>query len=293
MSRLLDDIDIRHERVKLFLLLALVFNRVVHSFYFNTHSGKYLMNKFILAASLLTASSFSALGQDSFTSIIGAGYATSDNNDSYNINGSYFLSPVDITKGPLGEAVFLNRSNALRAGLNRSESDLQDKSLSSNFWNLGGTYHLNNSGLFINVDVAHVNNSIGPNSKSYALGGGYYLSDDWFVTIDTMHDKDFKYQNMTVGTKKLIDLGEDSFISLNASVTNKNYTYNVGADYYFNKRLSVGLAHTWYDDFDVDTTSINANWFITDTISVSLGINKLDNGTSTDNKFNFGASARF
>lgn len=251
------------------------------------------MNKFILAASLLTVSSFSALGQDSFTSIISAGYGTSDYNDSYNISGSYFLTPVDSTKGPLGESVFLNRSNALRAGLSRSESDFQDKSFSSNFWNLGGTYHLNNSGLFINIDVANVNYSIGPSSKSYALGGGYYLSDDWFITIDTMYDNDFKYQNMRVGTKKLFELDDDSFISLNASVTNKNYTYTVGADYYFNKHLSVGLAHTWYDDLDADTTSISANWFITDTVSVSLGIDKLDNGTSTDNKFNFGASARF
>jgi hypothetical protein len=32
------------------------------------------MSKFIFAASLLSASSFSALGLDNFTSIIGAGY---------------------------------------------------------------------------------------------------------------------------------------------------------------------------------------------------------------------------
>jgi hypothetical protein len=81
--------------------LVLVFNRVVTSFYFNTHSGKFLMNKFILAASLLSASSFSVLGQDSFTSIIGAEFGTSDHNDVYKINASYFLSPVDSTTGPL------------------------------------------------------------------------------------------------------------------------------------------------------------------------------------------------
>lgn len=289
----LSRINIRHKRVKPFLLLVLVFNRVIHSFYFNTHSGKYLMNKFILAASLLTVSSFNAFGQDSFTSIIDAGYGTSDNNDFYNISGSYFLSPVDSAGGPLGEAVFLNRSNALRASFSRSESDFQDNSFSSNFWNLGGTYHLNNSGIFINIDMAHANNTISPSSESYVLGAGYYLSDDWFVTMDTNYDEDFKYQNLTVGTKKLIDLGDDTFVSLNARVTNKNYNYNVGADYYFNKRLSVGLGYTWYDDFDANTTSINANWFITETVSVSLGIDKFDNGVSSDNQFKFGARARF
>lgn len=119
------------------------------------------------------------------------------------------------------------------------------------------------------------------------------MSDDWFVTIDTKYDENFKYENMTVGTKKLIDFGDDSFIRLNARVTNKNYTYNVGADYYFNKRFSIGLAHTWYDDLDADTTSINANWYMTDTVSVSLGIEKFDNGVSSDNQFNFGVRARF
>jgi predicted porin len=251
------------------------------------------MNKFILAASLLSASSFSVLGQDSFTSIIGAEFGTSDHNDVYKINASYFLSPVDSTIGPLEEAVFLNRSTALRASFSRSKSDIQYNSLSSNSWNLGATYFLDNSDFFINIDMDHVNNNTGPSSKRYALGAGYYLSDDWFVTIDTKYDEDLEYKNMTLGTKKLIDLGDDTFLSVNASVTNKSYIYNIGADYYFNKRLSVGLAHTWHEDSDDDTTSINANWFITDTVSVSLGMDKLDEGSATDNRFNFGASARF
>jgi predicted porin len=251
------------------------------------------MNKFILAAGLLSAASFSALGQDSFTSIIGAEYGTSDNYDVYNIDGSYFLSPVDTATGPLGEAVFLNRSTALRARFSHAKSDIQNNSLSSNTWNLGATYHLNSSDFFFNIDMAHVNNNRGPSAKKYALGAGYYLSDDWFVTIDTKFDEDFEYQNMTVGTKKLIDLGDDTFVSVNASVTNKNYVYNIGADYYFNKRLSVGLAHTWYKDSDDDISAINANWFVTDTVSLSLGIDKLDKGSATDNRFNFGVSARF
>jgi predicted porin len=139
--------------------------------------------------------------------------------------------------------------------------------------------------------VPHVNNNSGPSSERYALGAGYYLSDDWFVTIDTRYDEDFKYANMSVGTKKLIDLGDDRFISLHGSVTRENY--DVGADYYLNKRLSVGFAYNWFDNFDVDTTSINANWFITDTVSVNVSIAKLDNAVSSDKRANFGASARF
>lgn len=250
------------------------------------------MNKSLLALSLLSVSSFSALGQDSFTSIIGAGYGSSDNNNFYGINGSHFLSTVDTTKGPLEEAVFLNRANALRASYGRSDSDFQGNSFSSNSWSLGGTYQVKDSGFFFDIDMAHIN-STSQSTEGYTLGAGYYLSADWAVTIDTRFDKDFEYGNLTVATKKLVDLGDDRFISFNASVTNENYNYNVGADYYFNKRLSVGFAYNWYDDFDVDTTTVNANWFITDSVSVNAAILRLDNGFSSDNAFNLGVNARF
>lgn len=253
------------------------------------------MNKSLLALSFISVSSFSVLGQDSFTSIINAGYSSSDNNV-YNINGSYFLSPVDNTVGPLEEAVFLNRANALRAGYRRSEFDLQDDSFSSitsSSWNLGATYFLNNPDFFINIDIAHFSNFTGPSSEGYTLGAGYYLSNDWAVTIDARYDEDFENGTLTVATKKLIDLGDDSFLSLNASATTGNINYVVGADYYFNKRFSFGLAHSWFDDFDADTTSINANWFITDAFSVNAKITKLDNGFSSINTFSLGISARF
>ena len=121
------------------------------------------------------------------------------------------------------------------------------------------------------------------------------MSDDWFVTIDTNYDEDYEYENVTVGTKRLINLVDDTFLSLNASIKNDNdiNNYYVATDYYFNRCLSVGLAYTWFEELDTDTTSINTNWFITDTFSVNLVINKINNGTYSDNRFNVGTSARF
>jgi hypothetical protein len=88
--------------------------------------------------------------------------------------------------------------------------------LSSNSWHLGATYFLDHSDFFINIDMDHVNHNTGPSSKRYAHSAGYYLSDDWFVTLDTKYDEDLEYKNMTVGTKKRIDLGDDTFLSVNA-----------------------------------------------------------------------------
>ena len=96
------------------------------------------------------------------------------------------------------------------------------------------------------------------------------------ITTDTRFDEDFEYRNLTVATKKRVDLGDDSFLSLHARVTYEDY--GVGADYYFNKRLSVGFAYDWYGNFDVDTTTVNANWFITVSVSVNAALARFDNG---------------
>lgn len=79
------------------------------------------------------------------------------------------------------------------------------------------------------------------------------MSDKRTVLIDTLYDADFKYEDMTVSTKKLVDLDDNTYVTLNASVPNndnhnekgkEHYNYNIGAKYCFNRHLSVGLAYT-------------------------------------------------
>jgi hypothetical protein len=251
------------------------------------------MKKLILPISLLTVASFGALAQDTFTSSVSGAYSNTDNVDQYNVLGSYYFSPVSTHKGPLAEAVFLNRSNSINAGFSHAAIDFGGNSFSSNAWNIGGTVHVEDSGLFLNGVIAQTN---GNDSGYYGLGAGYYLDKDWTVSINTDFDEDLEYLGLSVGTKKLYQLGGETYLNLNASINNPDEGstgYAVGADYYFNKNLSAGVARSWLGSFTDGTTALNANWFFTDNASVSISIARTEIDSYSDNTFRLGASARF
>jgi len=251
------------------------------------------MKKPILTTSLLAIASFSAFAQDTFTTSLEAAYANSDNVDQYSIFGSYYFSPINTSKGPLAEAVFLNRSNSIDASFNRSEIDFSGDSYSFNSWSVGGTVHVENSGLFLNANIAHAN---GSNAANYGLGAGYYLARDWSLSINTNFDEDLEYTGVSVDTKKLYDLGGDTYLNLTASINNPDEGstgYAAGADYYLNKNLSVGVGRSWSGSFTDGTTALNTNWFFTDTASLSVSIARTEIDSFSDNSFSLGASARF
>ena len=251
------------------------------------------MKKLIITSSLLTIASFSALAQDTFTSSVSGSYTDSDNVDQYSVVGSYYFSPVSTSKGPLAEAVFLNRSNSINAGFNRSEIDFGGNSDSFNSWRIGGTVHVEDSGLFLNAGIAHAN---GSNNSNYGLGAGYYLAKDWTVGINTNFDEDLEYLGVSVDTKKLYDLGGDTYLNLSASINNPDQGstgYAAGADYYLNKHLSVGVGRSWSGSFTDGTTALNSNWFFSETASVSVSIARTEIDSFSDNTFSLGASVRF
>lgn len=251
------------------------------------------MKKLILTTSLLTVASFSVFAQDTFTSSVSGAYANSDNVDQYSVIGSYYFSPINSSKGPLAEAVFLNRSNSINAGFNRSDIDLGGNSDSFNSWSIGGTVHVEDSGLFLNADIAHAS---GSDDANYSLGAGYYLAKDWTVGINTDFDEDLEYLGVSVDTKKLYDLGGDTYLNLTASINNPDQGstgYATSADYYLNKNLSVGVGRSWSGSFTDGTTALNTHWFFTDTASISVSIARTEIDSFSDNTFSLGASARF
>lgn len=255
------------------------------------------MNK-ILLASLLSLPSLSALAQDSFTSEVTASLFKLEEARVYALSGSYYFDPVTTDKGPLAEAVFLNRVDSVRGTFTRNELDYADSfvdrfSLDINSWSVGGTYHFENTGLFLSADVAHVN---GDNAAGYGLSAGYYLSGDWTVSVATNFDENLEYQGFGLATKKLIDLGGDRFLNLQATYNNPDEgraNYRVGADYYFNKRLSLGLSHAWAREFDRGTTALNGQWFVADNLSITAQITDTDVRGDSENGYGLGIAARF
>jgi predicted porin len=224
------------------------------------------MKKSLIFSSLALAASFNTFAED-FTSEIGVVFVDGDNVDTYSLAGRHYFAPVDTSKGPLAEAAFLDRSNEVNLGYIRAETD--DFGNAST-WVLGGRYQIEDSGLFINASTLQFN---GSDAAVYDLGLGYYISNDWTVSIDTAFDDDIEYTGLALSTKKLLTLGGDRFLNLEATINvpdEGDDSYVVGADYYFTKNLSVGLDYAWADSFSDGGTVVNANWFVTPTTALSL-----------------------
>lgn len=254
--------------------------------------------KKILLASLFSLPALSANAQDSFTSEVTASMFKIEEVRVYALSGSYYFDAVSTDSGPLAEAVFLNRVNSVRGNFTRNETKYASGGVSSsafeiNSWSLGGTYHFENSGLFLSADVAHIN---GDNAAGYGLSGGYYLSDDWTVSVGTSFDEDLEYQGFGIATKKLVDIGDGTFVNLEAAYNKPDEgrsNYLVKADYYFNKRLSLGLSHAWEREFDRGSSALNGQWFINDNLSITAQITDTDVRGDSETGYGLGVKARF
>lgn len=103
-----------------------------------------------------------------------------------------------------------------------------------------------------------------------------------------------RYSKLT--TKKLITLGGDTFLNIDAGVSfpdEGDESYAVGADYYFNRNISVGLGYAWADSFGDGITTVEANWFVTPKIAVSLAYSESDIGDLSSDAIALGVVARF
>ncbi len=222
------------------------------------------MKKALILSSAILA--FSATAQETFTYELGAAHIDAEGGKAYIAAGSYYFSEVDTSQGPLAEAVFLDRSNTLDFAFTRVEAD--GVSGGVNAVAVGGTYQFADNGLFITANAVQVN---GSDDGSFGLGLGYYISGDWTVSVDTAFDEDVEYTGLALSTKKLLTLGGDRFLNLEATINvpdEGDDSYAVAADYYFNRKVSVGLDYIWADSFSDGGTVANVNWFFTPTTAL-------------------------
>jgi hypothetical protein len=252
------------------------------------------MKKSIVCLSILVASG-SVFAEEGFNTEVAASYFNSDAIDNYAIGGIYYFDSVSTTQGPLAEASFLDLESSVSAVFERNETVFDDFNTAT----LAGTYSLKESGIFLSGSITHFSNINSANDKLYGFGGGYYLSDIWAVYGNTEFDEDFEYLGFAIGSKKLISLGDDRFVNIEASYGNPDEgkdSFAISSDYYFNTNLSVGIGLAWDDElFDPDTTIYTARsqWFVSENVSLQASIDYIDGNSNSDTAFSLGARARF
>jgi hypothetical protein len=216
----------------------------------------------------------------------------------------FFLAPVS-TDGavPLAEAAFMQRQSSLAATFTRLTVDGPGIDAHNNAWSMGGEYMDRSHNYYASLDMEFVNNS-----KEYEATTklGYFVQNDWLVTADIYHIKDDLGRTALeygVSTKKLLDLNTGDFMAINASFRNQDDSsitaYEVGADYYFGKNLSVGLGYHWVStgvfQSDEDGFEVRSNWYVLPNLALNASVGRmfLDDVSLEETSYQLGASYRF
>ena len=214
---------------------------------------------------------------------------TKNNNDTDigEVYGTFYLWDVDTSKGPLGEAAFLDHASSITLGASDGEVDFSDfdnedgqtYNISSRYVAEGPGWQL--SGLI--VDLGYERAEPGDRDIDiYNVGVGYYVTPKTTVVVG--------YEQTNLGNggdvdsyrsdgKHLWSLDGDGAITAElgygrTSVKDNHDvdTYMVAAKWYLNKRLGfgVGYENTDWNGYEVNAFNVSSEWFITEALAVSL-----------------------
>lgn len=259
-----------------------------------------------VAAAVGLALSLTAHAADDYRWELGAGYSASKldldaksngQSDSKHIDsdiwggyGTYYLKPVDTSKGPLAEAAFLDHASSIKlyaddgqVDLSSLDAKLNDKDgqrygVSTRYVAEGPGWQL--SGWLVDLDYLRSE----PGDKeidTYNIGIGKYLTEKTTlvlnygkVNVNNGGDTD----GYSVDLEHLWNLSHGAFKATASAgkVVVKNAddidSYAIGGTYYVNDRLGFGAGYTntSQDGYEVDGWNVSADWFVTEKVALSL-----------------------
>ena len=207
--------------------------------------------------------------------------------DIFNIGGTYFLETVDTSKGPLGEAAFLDRASSLGLAFTdgtvqldgRDDEDAQTYNADMRYiaegpgWKLSGAI----------VDLGYQREEAGDAQvDSYDLGLGYYIFQNTtavvnYQRIDVNDGPDADAWSLDLeqfwafgnGGLKARASGGKTYLS---DSQDDPTTWLLGGTWYLNNNIGFGADYLQSDDdgFETQGFRVNAEWFITENFAVDL-----------------------
>ncbi|MFC1235450.1 putative porin [Vibrio sp. F74] len=280
------------------------------------------MNRMIIPLCTALVSSASLAG--GYNTEIDATYTTR-NFDSQDINSSllsatYYFQLIDDSKGPLAESSFLGMSSELSLKYGLVSQEYLDNATT---WGIAGKY-VSESGFIIGIDYVskHYEPTYGHNAiidSGFLRIGGYI--DDTSTLIagistnqndDVTSNNDYRSTTFALDYKKVFMLENSKALNLYGRFGYTEYqednndsigSLQIGTDYYFNRKLSVGL--------DLATFGVNpgtganneyayryglqSTYFITQKFSVygSYRITDFEDVSENENMFLIGFQTRF
>lgn len=206
--------------------------------------------------------------------------------DTIALEGSVFLQPVDTSKGPLGEAAFIDRATSVSLGYGYSEVEFDSGSdFDLSLFNVSGRYVIHDGGWILEggYDYDEIEADGGDSdSDSYTLRGGKYIADNTTLILGWTYSEDDGNRESdaySVEMEHLQMLGqgalkiEGGYALVEANFTDDVDVYSVAGTYYVNNNLGFGGGYSLADgnNSEVDTWKLFSEWWMNEQVAFSVG----------------------
>jgi hypothetical protein len=260
------------------------------------------MKKLAIASALLSALAITGTA-NAYQAEVGAAaaYVDPDNGSSgsaFGVDGTYYFNPVQTRNAPLAEAAFLDRASNVNA-----QATFADRGdLDNNTYGVGAEVFVPNSDFYLSGNIskneAERFNILG---QKYDFDTTYYSAEVGYLPAPGLliaagvkgydNDNDDGV-DPTVRAKYVTTLSNGKDINLEAGAAFGDLDeYNLAADYFIDKTLSVGADYHNNDLTDQNEFGINARKFFTEQVSLE---GRVGFGEVSNNDYNsFGVAAKY
>lgn len=262
------------------------------------------MKKLAVASALLSAIAFTGTAAQAYQAEVGGslGYLDPDNGSSgqtYGLNGSYYLKPVQVRNAPLAEAAYLDRASNVNAQIQYDDAGATENTA----YSVGGEYFVPNSDFYVSADlgrseVKHTLLGLSKKDKTTTYGAevGYFVAPGLLVAAGLKgYDNDAKDGvDPTLRAKYVTTLQNGKDINLEAGGAFGDLDeYNIAGDYYIDKTLSIGADYYNNDLADTSEFGVKARKFVNPQLSVEGRVGFGEISSNDYNKFGIAAKYRF
>ena len=258
------------------------------------------MKKLVIASALLSALAVTGTA-NAYQAEVGAsaGLIDPDNGSSsgsFGVDGTYYFNPVQTRNAPLAEAAFLDRASNVNAKYKYDE--VGDDEVHN--YGVGAEYFVPNSDFYLSGNVGRQDvkfkNGSDYDTTLYSAEVGYLPAPGLLIAAGLKgYDNDNKDGvDPTLRAKYVTTLSNGKDINLEAGAAFGDLDeYNLAADYFIDKTLSLGADYYSNDLNDNNEFGINARKFFTPQVSLEGRVGFGEVGNNDYNKFGVAAKYRF
>ena len=261
------------------------------------------MKKLAIASALLSALAVTGTA-NAYQAEVGAAaaYVDPDNGGSgsaLGVNGTYYFNPVQTRNAPLAEAAFLDRASNVNAQATFADrGDVDD-----NTYGVGAEIFVPNSDFYLSGNISQNETERFVLGQKYDFDTTYYAAEVGYLPAPGLliaaglkgydNDNDDGV-DPTLRAKYVTTLSNGKDINLEAGAAFGDLDeYNLAADYFIDKTLSVGADYHNNDLTDQSEFGINARKFINQQVSLEGRVGFGEVGNNDYNSFGVAAKYRF